>query len=107
MLDRNCRAVLDHPIPLVSVVLYGNPQPNEPIMRAWRRTLDRLGLAGEPEAMLIDRLRARVIQGLPGGSESEKLALALADAPEWLTRAARLGRHGEHGGEGHDRKPLS
>ncbi len=86
---------MDHPIVLVSVMLYGDPTREESFARAWRRALDRLGLSGEPDDMLLDRLRARVIQGLPGRNEAEKIKAVLVTAPPWLRPRAGLTEAGD------------
>lgn len=88
---RTPQHMFHHPVLVASIVLYGDPRPDEPIGLAWERTRDRLGLRGEPDWMVLDRLRARVIQGLPGVDESEKIASVLVDAPDWLARALWTG----------------
>src|SRR5438105_806636 len=78
------QAARDHATKLVTLILHGNPQVEEPLGIAWRRALDGLGLTGTPEAQLTDRLRALVVAGLPGDTENAKLAHVLGSAPRWL-----------------------
>jgi hypothetical protein len=78
------QAARDHATKLVTLILHGDPQIEEPLAIAWRRALGRLGLVGIAEAQLADRLRALVIAGLPGDTENAKFAHVLCSAPQWL-----------------------
>jgi hypothetical protein len=78
------QAARDHATKLVTLILNGDPQIDEPLAIAWRRTLGRLGLVGIAEPQLADRLRALVITGLPGDTENAKFAHVLCSAPQWL-----------------------
>jgi hypothetical protein len=78
------QAARDHAAKLVTLILHGDPQIEEPLAIAWRRAFGRLGLVGIAEAQLADRLRALVIAGLPGDTENAKFAHVLCSAPQWL-----------------------
>ena len=78
------QAARDHATKLVTLILHGDPQIEEPLAIAWRRTLGRLGLVGIAEPQLADRLRALVITELPGDTENAKFAHVLCSAPQWL-----------------------
>jgi hypothetical protein len=78
------QAARDHATKLVTLILHGNPQVEEPLGIAWRRALDRLGLTGSPQAVLPDLLRARVVADLPGDTENAKFAQVFGSAPRWL-----------------------
>jgi hypothetical protein len=77
------QAALDHTTKLVTLILYGDPQIEEPLAIAWKRALDRLGLGNEPEEVLPDRLGA-VVADLPGDTENPKIAGVFNSAPSWL-----------------------
>jgi hypothetical protein len=77
------QAALAHATKLVTLILHGDPQIEEPIAIAWRRALDRLRLSGASQAVLHDRLRT-VVAALPGDTEIAKIAGILSSAPSWL-----------------------
>jgi hypothetical protein len=78
------RAAADARVRLAAVALYGDPSPSEPLEQAFERAMDRLMMPRDGDAALADRLRARVIAGLPGDSEDDKVGAVLDDAPDWL-----------------------
>jgi hypothetical protein len=84
------QAALDHATKLVTLILYGDPQIEEPLAIAWKRALDRLGLGNAPQEVLPYRLRA-VVADLPGDTENAKIAGVLNSAPSWLLKFCRAG----------------
>jgi hypothetical protein len=76
------QAALDHATKLVTLILHGEPHIEEPLVIAWYRALDHLGLSGMPHALPY-RLRD-VVAALPGDTESAKIARVLSSAPSWL-----------------------
>jgi hypothetical protein len=76
------QAALAHATKLVTLILHGEPHIKEPLVIAWNRALDHLGLSGMPQALPY-RLRA-VVAALPGDTESAKIARVLSSAPSWL-----------------------
>jgi hypothetical protein len=83
------QAALAHATKLVTLILHGEPHIEEPLVIAWNRALDHLGLSGMPRGLpyplraLPYRLRA-VVAALPGDTESAKIARVLSSAPSWL-----------------------
>jgi hypothetical protein len=77
------RAALYHATKLVTLILHGDPQIDEPLAIAWERALAHLGLSGTPQELLHSRLRA-VLEDLPGDTEIAKFAHIFRSAPSWL-----------------------
>jgi len=81
---RQRQAALYHATKLVTLILHGDPQIDEPLAIAWKRALGHLGLSGTPrEELLYYRLRA-ALADLPGDTENAKIAGVLSSAPSWL-----------------------
>ena len=79
---RRREAALYHATKLVTLILHGDPQIDEPLAIAWERALAHLGLSGTPQEIFC-RLRA-VVAALPGDTENAKIARVLSSAPSWL-----------------------
>ena len=77
------QAALYHATKLVTLILHGDPQIDEPLAIAWERALAHLGLSGTPQELLFYRLRA-VVAALPGDTENAKIARVFSSAPSWL-----------------------
>jgi hypothetical protein len=77
------QAALYHATKLVTLILHGDPQIEEPLAIAWNRALDRLGLSDVAQEVLPYRLRA-VVAALPGDTENAKIARVFSSAPSWL-----------------------
>src|SRR6476646_10387174 len=80
---RQRQDALYHATKLVTLILHGDPQIDEPLAIAWERALGRLGLSGTPQKLLYDRLRA-LLADLPGDTEIAKFAHIFYSAPPWL-----------------------
>jgi hypothetical protein len=76
----------DHTRKLVTLILHGDPQIDEPLVIAWERALGCLGLSGMGEELY--RLRA-VLEDLPGDTENAKIAHVFSSAPSWLLHFCR------------------
>lgn len=81
-LQRQKMAAHDHAIRLAALILYGNPQIDEPVSTAWRRALDRLGLSRVPDGQVCEHLRKRV----PGADDDAIAAVEhiFETAPRWV-----------------------
>jgi hypothetical protein len=80
---RQRQAALYHATKLVTLILHGDPQIDEPLAIAWERALGHLGLSGTPQEPLYYRLLA-ALADLPGDTENAKIAGVLRSAPSWL-----------------------
>ena len=81
------QAALYHATKLVTLILHGDPQIDEPLAIAWERALAHLGLSGTPQELLFYRLPA-VVAALPGDTENAKIARVFSSAPSWLSRVS-------------------
>lgn len=77
------QAARDHAMMVATVVLHGEPKPDEPLLVAWLRATERLGFRST-EPVALDDLRHRVLAPAPGDTETGKLAHVLSSAPPWL-----------------------
>src|SRR5262249_44022349 len=83
LMARRRQDALYHATKLVTLILHGDPQIDEPLAIAWERTLGHLGLSGTPQELLYYRLRA-ALADLPGDTEIAKFAHIFRSAPSWL-----------------------
>src|SRR5262249_7480187 len=83
LMARRRQDALYHATKLVTLILHGHPQIDEPLAIAWERALGHLGLSGTRQELLYDRLRT-VLAELPGDTEIAKFAHVFRSAPSWL-----------------------
>jgi hypothetical protein len=81
------QAALYHARKLMTLILHGDPQIDEPLAIAWERARGHLGLSGTPEE-LFHYQRFRVVVVGPHGdteiAEIAKFAHVFRSAPSWL-----------------------
>src|SRR5262249_6707596 len=82
LMARRRQDALYHATKLVTLILHGHPQIDEPLAIAWERALGHLGLSGTPQELFY-RLRA-AFADLPGDTEIAKFAHVFRSAPSWL-----------------------
>jgi hypothetical protein len=83
LMARLRQAALYHATKLVTLILHGDPQIDEPLAIAWERALAHLGLSSTPQDLLYYRLRA-ALADQPGDTEIAKFAHIFPSAPSWL-----------------------
>src|SRR5262249_31008254 len=83
LMARRRQDALYHATKLVTLILHGDAQIDEPLAIAWERALGHLGLSGTPQELLYYRLRA-ALADLPGDTEIAKFAHIFRSAPSWL-----------------------
>src|SRR5262249_61512706 len=90
LMARRRQDALYHATKLVTLILHGDPQIDEPLAIAWERALGHLGLSGTPEELLYSRLRA-ALEALPGDTEIAKILASLAPRRHGCCISAGLG----------------
>jgi hypothetical protein len=81
------QVALSHATKLVTLILHGDPQIDEPLAIAWERARSYLGLSGTPEELFeYQRFRIVVVdpRGDPEIAEIAKFAHIFRSAPSWL-----------------------